>query len=287
MYKIPCPKRGVCVFFILPPDFWLLSSAFMLLLPVLLLSGCGSKVVRSYPPPVVTPGEAVLSKPPADRNRIPPTQRPYSIDGKTYYPIPSAYGYVENGIASWYGPQFHGKKTSNGETYDMNGLTAAHKVLPMNTHVLVKNLDCGKEIVLRVNDRGPFVSDRIIDLSFGAAKALGVYGPGTARVQVTALGEAERTTTNGKVQEQFVPYQNFNEGEFFVQIGAFTNKENTDRLKEAMTGQGSKAVSQVYDQADGSRYYRVQVWAGRTLEEAKKAEQSWEGRYPGAFVIAR
>lgn len=260
----------------------------MILLPVFLLSGCGTKRVSSYPPRAVTPpGEVTPAKPSADRMRIPPTQRPYAIGGKTYYPIPSAYGYVENGIASWYGPQFHGKKTSNGETYDMYGLTAAHKILPMNTHVLVKNLDSGKEIVLRVNDRGPFVNDRVIDLSLSAAKALGMDGPGTARVQVVAMGEAERTTTGGKVQERFVPYRNFNEGEFFVQIGAFTNKENAERLKEAVAGQGNKTVSEVYDHGDGSRYYRVQVWAGRTLEEARRLDQSMENNYPGAFVIAR
>jgi rare lipoprotein A len=265
-------------------------SCFLLiiLLSVLLLQGCGSKLVRSYPPSVAPPERGVTPpKQITGRTHIPPTQRPYAIDGKTYYPIPSAYGYEEKGVASWYGPQFHGKKTSNGEIYNMNGMTAAHKILPMNTHILVKNLDCGKEIVLRVNDRGPFVRDRIIDLSFGAAKALGVDGPGTARVQVVALGEAEHTTVGGQVQERFVPYQNFNEGEFFVQIGAFSNKENADRLQKAMVGLGKKAVSQVYDQGDGSRYYRVQVWAGRTLDEAMKAEQGWEGRYPGAFVIAR
>lgn len=222
-----------------------------------------------------------------DRRRVPPTQRPYTIEGKTYYPIPSAYGYEESGIASWYGPQFHGRKTSNGETYNMHGLTAAHKILPMNTHVLVENLDSGKEMVLRVNDRGPFVKDRIIDLSFAAARALGVDGPGTARVRVTALGEAERMTVSGHVEERFVSYQNFKEGEFFVQIGAFANQENAERLKEALLGHGSKAISQVYDQDDGCRYYRVQVWAGRTLDEARAAEQGLESRYPGAFVIAR
>ena len=260
----------------------------MLLLPAILFQGCGSKQVRIPSSKAMTsPGEVTPSRQAQDRNRIPPTQRPYVIGGKTYYPIPSAYGYMESGVASWYGPQFNGRKTSNGETYDMYGMTAAHKVLPMNTHVLVKNLECGKEIVLRVNDRGPFVKDRIIDLSLGAAKALGVEGPGTAKVQVTALGEAEHTTTGGKVQEHFVPYQNFNEGEFYVQIGAFANKENADRLKEVMIRQGNKTVSQIYDQEDGNRYYRVQVWAGRSLEEAKKAEQGWEGNYPKSFVIAR
>ena len=262
-----------------------LSSLPMILLPILLtlpLQGCGTKASRGY-----APRESVAPRSSQDRTRIPPTQRPYTIYGKTYYPIPSAYGYVETGIASWYGPQFHGKKTSCGETYDMHGLTAAHKILPMNTHVAVKNLKNGKEIVLRVNDRGPFVKDRIIDLSLSAAKALGVDGPGTAKVMVTALGEAERTITDGRSQERFVPYRSLTEGEFYVQIGAFANKENAERLKEALLGQGNKAISQVYDQDDGSRYYRVQVWAGRTLDKARAAELSWEDRYPDAFVIAR
>ncbi|MDD5758924.1 MAG: septal ring lytic transglycosylase RlpA family protein [Desulfobulbaceae bacterium] len=263
-------------------------TLFMTLLSALLLQGCGSKVFRSYPSREATSiRKPTSSSQMQDRNRIPPTQRPYVIYGKTYYPIPSAYGYEERGVASWYGPKFHGRKTSNGETYDMYGMTAAHKILPMNTQVLVRNLDCGKEVVLRVNDRGPFAKDRIIDLSFGAAKALGVDGPGTARVQVTALGEAEQPMPGDHGQRRFRPYQNFNEGEFFVQIGAFTNKENADRLTESMNGRGSKTISQVYNHEDGNRYYRVQVKAGNTLEEAKKAERDWERLYPGAFVLAR
>ena len=257
------------------------------LLLALLLQGCGSKEVPIYSPPPSIPAKTSPAKPSPDRGWISPTQRPYTINGKTYYPIPSAYGYVESGIASWYGPQFHGKNTSCGETYDMHGLTAAHKILPMHTLVLVKNLENGREIVLRVNDRGPFVKDRVIDLSLGAAKALGVSGPGTAKVLVTAMGEAERSTVGGRSGERFVPYRNFTEGEFFVQIGAFTREENAERLKRAMVSQGKKALSQVYDLADGSRYYRVQVWAGTSLEEARRAEGQWEESYPGAFIIAR
>lgn len=268
----------------LPLSRWLLCLPLLL---ALLSQGCGHKVARSYPPSEPLPLPARKVSAPPDRGRIPPTQRPYTIFGKTYYPLPSAHGYEETGIASWYGPQFHGKTTSCGETYDMHGLTAAHKILPMNTHVVVKNLQNSREIVLRVNDRGPFVKDRIIDLSLGAAKALGVSGPGTARVRVTALGEAVRTTVAGRTQERFAPYRNLTEGEFFVQIGAFANQENAERLRAEMVGQGRRAVSQVYEQENGNRYYRVQVWAGRTLDQARAAEQSWEGRYPGAFVIAR
>lgn len=266
------------------------SAIFLLsIFVVALLHGCASKVPYSYPPQ----RESLPTPPPAQRKSqpsrgyIPPTQRPYTIDGKTYYPIPSAYGYEETGVASWYGPQFHGRKTSNGETYDMQGLTAAHKILPMHTRVLVKNLTNDKEIVLRVNDRGPFVKERIIDLSLGAARALGVDGPGTAKVRVTALGEAERTMVGGQVRDRFLTSRNFDEGEFYVQIGAFTNRDNANRLKMAMESQGSKAIAHVYDQADGTRYYRVQVWAGCSLDAAKAEEQDWARRYPGAFVIAR
>lgn len=260
----------------------------LLILPLFLslaLQGCGSKEVRRYPQ-ASRPSSPAPSMSVPDRNRIPPTQRPYTIAGKTYYPIPSAYGFEEAGIASWYGPQFHGKKTSCGEEYDMHGLTAAHKILPMHTRVLVKNLDNKREIVLRINDRGPFVKDRVIDLSLGAAKALGVAGPGTARVLVTAMGEAE-VGLGGQGPGRFVPFGNFREGEFLVQIGAFTNKVNADRLQREIQGQGRKAVSQVYELGDGSRYYRVQVWAGRTLDQARRAEQQLEAHFPGAFVIAR
>lgn len=251
-----------------------------------LLNGCASREPYSYPPqrePVIP----VPQRKEPIRGYVPPTQRPYTIDGKTYYPIPSAYGYEETGVASWYGPQFHGKKTSNGETYDMQGLTAAHKILPMNTRVLVKNLANGKEVVLRVNDRGPFVKERIIDLSLGGARALGVDGPGTAKVQVTALGEVERTMAGGEIRNRFVLSRNLQEGEFYVQIGAFTDRDNANRLKDVMVSQGSKAIAQVYDHANGTRYYRVQVWAGCSLDAAKSEELAWEHRYPGAFVIAK
>lgn len=108
--------------------------------------------------------------------------RPYSIEGKRYTPKHNP-SYDETGIASWYGPNFHGKLTANGETYDKNGMTAAHKTLPLNSMVVVTNLENGKQITLRLNDRGPFVDGRIIDLSQGAAKAIGIAGLGKVRVQ--------------------------------------------------------------------------------------------------------
>ena len=116
--------------------------------------------------------------------------KPYTVMGQTYTPWKTArIGDKENGIASWYGPGFHGKKTSSGEIYDMHCLTAAHKTLPLNTLVKVTNLKTRKEVTVRVNDRGPFVDDRVIDLSLAAAKEIDLVSDGTAPVCVTVVGE--------------------------------------------------------------------------------------------------
>lgn len=116
------------------------------------------------------------------------TMRPYTINGKTYYPTTVSVGDTASGTASWYGPDFHGKKTSNGETYNMNAMTAAHKTLPMNTMVRVTNLGNGAQTTVRINDRGPFVAGRIIDLSKAAATSIGMIGAGTARVKLEVVG---------------------------------------------------------------------------------------------------
>lgn len=116
------------------------------------------------------------------------TMRPYTINGKTYYPTTVSVGDTASGVASWYGPDFHGKKTSNGEIYNMNAMTAAHKTLPMNTMVRVTNLSSGAQTTVRINDRGPFVAGRIIDLSKAAATSIGMIGAGTARVKLEVVG---------------------------------------------------------------------------------------------------
>lgn len=123
---------------------------------------------------------------------------PYSVLGKTYYPMSDARRYQATGIASWYGTKFHGQATANGESYDLYGMTAAHKTLPLPSYVRVTNLDNGKTVILRVNDRGPFYSDRIIDLSFAAAKKLGYAESGTARVQVEGIDPQEWWAQQGQ-----------------------------------------------------------------------------------------
>lgn len=112
---------------------------------------------------------------------------PYTVLGKTYFPISDGRRYSATGTASWYGTKFHGQPTANGEKYDLYGMSAAHKTLPLPTYVKVTNLDNGRTVTLRVNDRGPFYSDRIIDLSFAAAKKLGFAESGTARVKVEGI----------------------------------------------------------------------------------------------------
>ncbi|MDA7088111.1 septal ring lytic transglycosylase RlpA family protein [Pseudomonas sp. SA3-5] len=123
---------------------------------------------------------------------------PYVVFGKQYYPIPDARRYHAIGPASWYGTKFHGQATANGETYDLYGMTAAHKTLPLPSYVRVTNLDNGKSAIVRVNDRGPFYSDRIIDLSFAAAKKLGYAEKGTARVKVEGIDPNEWWAQQGR-----------------------------------------------------------------------------------------
>lgn len=112
---------------------------------------------------------------------------PYTVLGKTYFPLQESKTYVQSGTASWYGTKFHGQNTANGEVYDLYGMSAAHKTLPLPSYVRVTNLDNNKSVILRVNDRGPFYSDRIIDLSYAAAKKLGYAETGTARVKVEGI----------------------------------------------------------------------------------------------------
>lgn len=117
---------------------------------------------------------------------------PYTVLGKTYFPIQDSRNYRAEGTASWYGTKFHGQNTANGEVYDLYGMSAAHKTLPLPAYVKVTNLDNQRSVILRVNDRGPFYSDRIIDLSYAAAKKLGYAETGTARVRVEGIDQIGR-----------------------------------------------------------------------------------------------
>ena len=177
---------------------------------VLLVACCVPARLRGQHPPRVS----LLSC-----AALPPTQRPYKVFGVWYYPIPSSQGFVEQGYASWYGPGFHGKKTSNGESYDMHALTAAHKTLPLGTLVKVTRTDTGKSVVVRLNDRGPFVAGRIIDLSNSAAHAIDMVGSGTAPVTIEALQRATEQQRMAGASGRPEPIPDFNSGNFTIPVG--------------------------------------------------------------------
>lgn len=205
------------------------------------------------------------------------TQRAYQIDGKWYQPVDSANGYEEEGIASWYGKDFHGKKTSNGETYDMHAMTAAHKTLPIGTYVKVSRLDNGKETIVRINDRGPFVKTRIIDLSYKAASELGIADSGTAKVKIAALGDA--------IGDKLVT-RDYQHGNFMVQVGAFTIKANAIKLRDNLLQRYAKVSITVYDRGD-TVFYRVRVGGATNLKAAERLKNRIEAEgIESPFVVA-
>ena len=209
--------------------------------------------------------------------------KPYKVFGKWYQPLPDSNGFRQRGLASWYGKDFHGKKTSNGEIYNMYAMTAAHKTLPLGTFVRVHNLENNRRVEVRVNDRGPFVRGRIIDLSYSAASEIGVVGPGTARVEVIAL--ATPVTTGGKTPRSYKPIDLYS-GNFTFQIGAFVNRENAERLTAELNEKYNNAHVTVYDRGD-QIFYRVRVGKFTTLKQAETQESILiRDGYPDLFIVA-
>ena len=187
----------------------------------------------------------------------------YVVNGKQYFTLPSARGFTQRGIASWYGPKFHGRRTSSGETYDMYKMTAAHKTLPLPTYVAVRNLATGREIVVRVNDRGPFHGDRIIDLSYAAATKLGIARRGTGLVEVRALesGSPARRA-RGSEPTRSGPAR------LFVQAGAFQAATNAVRLRTRLAAVSKLPVRVRRAISDGRVMYRVWLGPVSSVEEA-------------------
>ena len=196
--------------------------------------------------------------------------KPYKVLGKWYEPLAHSRGFKERGIASWYGKDFHGRKTANGEIYDMYGVSAAHKTLPLGTWVRVRNLDNDREIEVRVNDRGPFVRGRIIDLSYTAAQRLCVVGPGTAPVEIIALGTPVESGTGDRGPRTYIA-GNYYSGNFTIQIGAFTVWENAEKMKAQMARTYQNAHIVKYEE-EGQVFYRVRVSKTDSLEQAKNYE---------------
>ncbi len=182
----------------------------------------------------------------------------YVVFGKHYHVMKSSKGFIERGVASWYGTKFHGKRTSSGETYDMFAMTAAHKRLPLPTYVRVTNLQNGRHVIVRVNDRGPFHENRIIDLSYTAALKLDIVKRGTALVEVRALEAGQPTS----VKSDFGVETSTAAGvdSFYIQIGAFSWRANAEKLKRKLElpfGQRIIKISPVTIMGD--TLYRVKI----------------------------
>ncbi len=232
----------------------------MALIAVMLMGGCGKKNIPTSDPKKSTPSGTAPAKP-----------HTYTIRGKTYTTMASAHGYTEEGLASWYGKDFHGKRTANGEVYNMYGMTAAHKLLPFGTRLRVTNLQNDKSIDVVVNDRGPFVKGRIIDLTHTGAQRLGMLGPGIARVRITALATVPSYTGDDMT------------GRFFVQIGAFSQRSNADALRTKLQNQGNTAR---VVRANSANFWRVQVGPYSKLSAARQSQRALARSFPNSFLVA-
>jgi rare lipoprotein A len=232
-------------------------------------SGCASRkpiADRGQPPPsqpTETPAKTADSaKRSTDVPEV-PTTSPSAVPApkrSKAAPVPAPSGYTEEGNASWYGVPFHGRRASNGEIYDMYKLTAAHRTLPFETMVRVTNLSNGKSTVVRITDRGPFVDNRIIDLSFAAAQEVDSVGPGVVAVRVEVLGGVDPTA-----------------GFFTVQVGAFRDRANAERLRDRLNVSYSPIFIQQYDSPDGI-FYRVRVGKISGEDAARQFGQQLRGR---------
>ncbi|MFD2229329.1 septal ring lytic transglycosylase RlpA family protein [Alkalimarinus sediminis] len=228
----------------------------------------------------------------------------YKVWGKTYHVLPTAEGYKERGGASWYGAKFHGHKTSNGETYNMYEMSAAHKSLPLPTYAKVTNLDNGRSVIVRINDRGPFHEGRIIDLSYAAAKKLGYYSSGIAHVEVEAITVAPPSSTVSAPVVATKPNQSAaakslaNGYGYFVQVGAFSTESAAQQLKQrvdaeikesAYASAASVSSSNVKTASDMSKvFHRVRLGPFYDLREAEQLlKQLTESNVGSPMIITR
>jgi len=253
-----------------------IRSAALLLISSLLLSACGSLPHDRY-------GFAQDSAPTKNidhtrvANAVPKIEprskygnpKSYVVQGKRYTVRQSSHGFVQTGHASWYGTKFHGHRTSSGEPYDMYAMTAAHKTLPIPSYVEVHNLDNQRKIIVRVNDRGPFVSGRIIDLSYVAAQKLDITTKGTGRVRIRVIDPTTPAKTpqagitpvalSRPATPQRTSIVANNPGQLYLQVGAFTNHDNASQLLNRLVNATQQNISINRKAANNYNVYRVRI----------------------------
>ncbi len=233
------------------------------------LQGCSAVVRQDSGPPVGS----------IDASSIPdavPTVQPrspygnpdsYVVKGRRYYVMKSSVGYAARGIASWYGTKFNGQRTSDGETYNMYAMTAAHKTLPLPTYVQVTNLGNGKRVIVKVNDRGPFQKNRLIDLSYAAAAKLGILSAGTGLVEVKAIDPATYRR-NEVASGPSVPEGGIHD--FYIQVGAFSYRQNAENLRNRLSVLDNVSVSISQTVVDGRAFFRVRIGPLRQVDAADR-----------------
>ena len=233
------------------------------------LSGCGTTPVDedsapARPRDVSGIPDAVPRAEPRSARGNPPV---YEVMGRRYYVMRDAAGHRERGIASWYGTKFHGRLTSSGEPYDMYAMTAAHKTLPLPAYVRVTHVQNGRSIIVRVNDRGPFVGDRIIDLSYAAAVRLDMHNDGTALVDIEVVGPEASTTA---AVAPAPPTGSMAVEPVWLQVGAFTDATNAARLEARLEQQGIDDVVTHPQKRRRSTVYRVRIGPLGTVDEIER-----------------
>ena len=253
------------------------SVAFLIFCSSFLFTGCSTKQTYDYSSYRKDTGDKSINNSEAMHRA---TMRPYNVFGIRYYPFVANVGDQFDGIASWYGPDFHAKKTSNGEIYNMYAMTAAHKTLPMNTVVRVDNLDNGRSTIVRINDRGPFVAGRIIDLSNKAAHEIDMVRKGTARVKVTVLGY------NGLIDDKNAPNVNSIEQKPEVEkievieddVVATNINTNIGMVSAPITT--SKSSSKESSKSSSGGKFSIQVGAFSLQAGASKTVDEYKAKFP-------
>lgn len=262
---------------------WLL----LCLLTLPLLHGCFSGASRYHQDSA--PGfeintanipDAVPRFEPKSKQGNPPS---YKVYGRRYHVMDSSEGYVKRGVASWYGTKFHGRSTSSGETYNMYAMTAAHRSLPLPTYVRVTHLENGRSVVLRVNDRGPFHNNRLIDLSYSAAKKLGITAKGTGIVEVRAINprnyrfqKTRRSKTSKSPKTKY---------KLYLQAGAFVSRNNAEQLKTRLNGLLARhEISTGFN--NQNKLYRVRIGPLASIDEADQlAEKISQAGVASPYIV--
>nr|WP_320165836.1 septal ring lytic transglycosylase RlpA family protein [uncultured Methylophaga sp.] len=270
------------------------SHRLALLLLIGFLTSCGGKVgvVEQDSAPTRAPDlsnipDAVPKNEPLSKYGNP---RQYKVLGKNYYTLSSAEGYREKGIASWYGTKFHGRRTSSGEIYDMYKMTAAHKTLPLPTYVEVTNLENGKKAIVKVNDRGPFHENRVIDLSYSAATKLGIIAKGTGLVEVRALTTPGKATVAPTIKEAApkvtASVKPLSSAEMFLQVGAFSSLSRAEQIKRKLQHEVTGVIIITPFKSSQGTLYRVRIGPISSVEQGDSlATKLANLGYPNSHIV--